>query len=137
MPRRLPDAPEEYAQTHFQSMFRQLHADQQKTENAVNTEVNLISYSLVAVSSGYSAGDRSVILVNATASAVAVVLPPPRDYYRQVFTVKKLSTNGNNVTITATSGTIDTSVSYTLTGATFPAVTVISDGTVYQIINKF
>lgn len=78
----------------------------------------------------------SVVLCNASASAITVSLPDPLDVFGRVYHVKKINTNSNDVTIDCVTGgvTIDSSASHILTGSRKPSIMCYSDGREYWII---
>lgn len=74
------------------------------------------------------------ILADATSGNFTVTLPTAANARGQQYIIKRISTNANNVTIATTSSqTIDASTTYVITNPR-ETVTVVSDGTNWQLI---
>ncbi len=77
----------------------------------------------------------SVLLADATTAAFAATLPSAVGIVGRQYTIKRTNSGGNNVTVGCTSGqTIDGASTKTL-GAQYSAVTIVSDGANWQIVN--
>ena len=78
----------------------------------------------------------SVVLCDASASAITVSLPDPLEVTGRVYHVKKINTNTNDVTVDCQTGgvTIDSSANQILTGSSKPSIMCYSDGREYWII---
>jgi hypothetical protein len=76
-----------------------------------------------------------IVLANATAGAITITLPDAIGMPKgRSYTIKRISTNANNVTVATTSSqTIDGSTTYVITNPR-ETITVISDGTNWQMI---
>ena len=103
--------------------------------NIISTRVNVESTSVEIVDSSANLGRNSVILVDSSSGNADITLPPPASCYRTKYVVKKISSDGNLVTVAARdSGNVDGVPVYTLSGGTYPCIEVISDGYNYWII---
>lgn len=106
--------------------IEQLQGEFQQIENLDSVEVS---------SGGNINRSTAVILCDASASALTMTLPDPLDAKGEVYYVKKINTNANDVTIDVTGGgTIDEQSSIVLTGNQMPCAKVYSDGSEYWII---
>ena len=77
--------------------------------------------------------DDYIILADATTAAITLTLPPPADVLNHVFTIKRLNSGANSVTIdVAGGGTIDEGTSCVLIFQ-YDAIRITSDGTEYWI----
>lgn len=77
----------------------------------------------------------SVILADATSGAFANTLPTAVGISGRQYTIKRINGGANTVTVgTTSSQTIDGASTKTL-GAQWSAVTVVSDGANWQIVN--
>lgn len=75
-----------------------------------------------------------VVLADASSSSMTITLPPALDFEGREFTIKKIDSSSNNVTLDG-SGTerVEGSSTYDITGQ-YDSVTVISDGNEWWII---
>lgn len=96
--------------------------------------------SIVTKTSAYTiTRTDSTVLVDTTASNVNILLPAPTTLgtngWYQRFTIKKISSDANNVNLTSVSGTdlIDGSVTL-LINTQWVAVTIHTNGTTYYVI---
>lgn len=77
-------------------------------------------------------GSDQIVLINNSGNIV-VTLPKPSDTLNKIFTVKKISNNGNTVTITPASGNIDGAATKVIT-TYLVSHEIASDGANYWIL---
>jgi len=103
-----------------------------RVEDEINTEVNPVTESFARATSNYSVGRRSVVLADTSSAGFTVTLPAPSSANRAVFTIKKVSTDSNTLTVDAIGGAlIDGSATFTTSATDYPVVKLFSDGTSY------
>lgn len=79
-------------------------------------------------------GAYGIILADATAGAITVTLPAAADYKEKLFSIKKIDSSANIVTVAAASGeTIDEATSH-LIPVQYVSIDVVSDGTEWWIV---
>lgn len=133
----LPDIP--------QDASPELQAWMDELQSALTEHMTVVSRSLRAVQAyvarppqtiqtSYTATDEdSYIFADATAVAITISLPPAADVPYHIFTVKRLNSGANSVTIDADgSETIDGALTFVL-GTQYHAVRIFSDGTEWWI----
>ena len=77
--------------------------------------------------------DNYALLADATAAPITLTLPPAADVLFQVFTVKRLNSGANSVTIDVSGGgTIDEGLTAVII-TQYTALRIVSDGTEYWI----
>jgi hypothetical protein len=100
--------------------------------------VGSIATNLTKVTSSYTAtAADNTILADATSGALTITLPAPGTIAGRMYTVKKIGTGGidNQLTITASGGTIDGSANYIIYND-WTFVTLQTDGTNWFVIKK-
>jgi hypothetical protein len=102
----------------------------------ITSEVDQMVYANVLTPAGTSGAvaltnGNSIVLVNASGASRTVTLPSPTS--GKIFNIKKIDSSVNTVVISAPSGTIDGTVSKTLT-TQYQSLTITSDGTNFFII---
>ena len=136
--RRLPEPPQNIGQEtrkYLQDLIKVINLNLQENESDKSPDIFIPFGSLVEVSTSQTIGNSSVVLADASASALSLTLLEPLSTYRKFFHVKKINTNANDVTlIVESSGTIDNSTSVLLTGSDRPSLLLYSDGTEYKIL---
>ncbi len=98
---------------------------------------------VVTVTTNYSVQTTdAVILANTTAGVVGITLPTAASVWTaatlvsQTFTVKRITTDANKVTITPPGAElIDGNTSYDLVGPNLTTLTFLSDGTNWHIVS--
>ena len=78
-----------------------------------------------------------VVLCNASGGAFTVTLPSAVTQSRSQYTIVKVGTDANAVTVASASGAINSASTYSLAASAYHAVTVISDGTNWNILDKY
>lgn len=134
---RLPEIPEKESEfvDYAVELNRTVEQAFDDVYNIISTRVNVESTSMEIVTASANLGRNSVILVDSSGGNVAITLPPPKSCYRAKYTVKKISSDGNSVTVAARdSGNVDGVSTYLLSGGTYPVIEVISDGYNYWVI---
>jgi hypothetical protein len=82
----------------------------------------------------YTAGfDDEAILVDASAGAVTITLPPVADYNGKYYKIKKIDTTSLSVTIDGNGATIDRGATAVITSP-YVSLTVQCDGTEWWIV---
>lgn len=106
-------------------------------DNAKWIQIALQASSIVSKTSAYSiATTDDVVLCNATGGAFDVTLPDADDFKGRRFTIKRLNSGSNAVTLKVAVGsgqTID-GASTSVLGTQYLAITVISDGSNWYVI---
>ncbi|MEC5142889.1 hypothetical protein [Chitinophaga sp. 212800010-3] len=100
--------------------------------------VGSIATNLTKVTSSYTAtAADNTILADATSGALTITLPAPGTIAGRMYTIKKIGTGGidNQLTITASGGTIDGSANYIIYND-WTFVTLQTDGTNWFVIKK-
>jgi len=91
--------------------------------------------SQLLLTGGNIAPKQSVVLADASASSLTLPLPSPLDVRGQVYHIKKININANDVVVDVTDASnIDRSATQTLTGSGRPSIMCYSDGIEYWII---
>lgn len=109
MTRRLPD-PASYRilddelPTYLSELMRSIEGAISEVSEAQDTRYVLPSFSVSTVSDDYNIGKKAVVLVDASFQEITVTLPDPADYYRNAFTIKKIGSSNNLVTINEING---------------------------------
>jgi hypothetical protein len=136
---RLPEIPknlENYG--YFLELVRSLEQALDSLTYSTSSLVNVQSMSLEkdVVVSDADLGKNSAILVDTTAGAVTVSLPPPATNYRSVYVVKKISADSNALYIEAReSGNVE-DVAVFGVNEPYTWVQLISDGYDYWVISQ-
>ena len=100
------------------------------TRISVNQKADKIKQTKTITSSQTITTSDEYIFCDAFGGAITVTLPTAADAIGLTFTIKKINTGSNNVTVDANgSETIDGSATQSLTGSSRPSITIISDGT--------
>lgn len=76
----------------------------------------------------------STILVDTTAGAVTITLPTPVGIAGNIFNIKKITTDGNNMIITSVAGNVEGAVDITTGATTRPSYTLQSDNANWWVI---
>ena len=107
------------------------------TPNSTFQVAGSIATALAAKTAAYTlTATDSVLLADATSAAITVTLPSAVGIAGRQYTIKRVNSGSNNVTLTTTSGqTIDGATTKTL-GAQFSYTTLVSDGTGWQIVGQ-
>lgn len=77
----------------------------------------------------------ATVLADATSGAIAVTLPDVTPATQQVFTIKKVDSSANAVTITPASGTLDGEANFVIDDQ-YEAISVQTDGTNWFIVYR-
>jgi hypothetical protein len=101
---------------------------------SINQAANLQLWQFVAVTSAYSSGDNDHVILVSPAGAMAVTLPAASSMRNKKITVKRANNTTHIITVSSTSGLIDTAASVTLTTA-YQYRTFFSDGAAYWEMN--
>ena len=101
---------------------------------SINQAANLQLWQFVSVTSAYSSGDNDHVILVAPSGAMAVVLPTVSSMRNKKITVKRTNNTTHIITISGTTGLIDTAASVTLTTA-YQYRTFFSDGAAYWEMN--
>lgn len=92
------------------------------------------SFAVVSKTVAYSVTRAdSVVLADATGGAITITLLTPVGIKARRYTVKRLNAGANAVTIATASGLIDGAATQVL-AAQYAKITVVSDGTNWQVI---
>lgn len=90
---------------------------------------------VVSKSADYSIDESDdVVLCDATGGAFDVTLPDAADFNGRRFTIKRLNSGSNSVTVAAASGQTIDGASTSVLGTQYLAITVISDGSNWFVI---
>jgi hypothetical protein len=113
----------------------QLESLLSRVVNAINMISDGYVFSTRAISSAYAAGTSDHVLLVSTASAgVTITLPNAKEVPFKRYTIKKTTTDGNNVTIATAGGNIDGSATNVF--ATSRGVReLVSDGVDYWVVS--
>lgn len=118
--------PRQYDQGKIVSLFRQI-------AKTLNNTADGFLFHVTSVTADYTVMDNdSIILVDATSAAVTVTLPPAAEAKNKRYTVKKIDSSGNAVTVSSTD-TIDDATSQDILNQ-YDSIGVVSDGTEYWIV---
>ncbi len=122
MPSRLPprvDLPEK-ANPEFRAAVQQAFA-------RVHAQINWTSFDVLTIATSQSVA-HDVVLVDASASAVTLTLPPAVDWFDRVLRAKKTDAGVNQVLLVPQAGeTLEGTATYTL-ATQFASVAAVSDG---------
>lgn len=77
----------------------------------------------------------SIILADATTAAFQVTLPTAVGITGRQYTIKRINSGANNVSVGTTRGQTIDGVSTKTLGAQWSAVSVVSDGANWQVVN--
>ena len=131
----LPTPPEKYDRRYFENLLNVLRlyfiSDVDQKDPVLRALSTSSTYTGATVSLGVQ--DGGVTLISTTANAVSVVLPAAslcKDYQ---FIVKRVSGGANTLTVTATSGNIDSGASAVI-NTQYTSLTFRSDGTNFWIV---
>jgi hypothetical protein len=78
--------------------------------------------------------ENSTVLCDATSGAFTVTLPDVLEFTGVVFTIKKINTSANDVTVDGDGANVESLSTWVLTGADYPSITIQSDGTEWWIL---
>ena len=105
------------------------------TDKTLTTDITGPKWPTVTKTANYSAlTSDSVILCNASSGAFTVTLPTAASVLGKLYTIKKIDTSANVVTVTTTSSqTIDGAIT-NIVATPYESVTVVSDNSNWSIV---
>jgi hypothetical protein len=108
-------------------------------EDTLRTNARRVAQTTItaaALAVGGSPQTYDVILCDPTANPQTITLPNPgtAGNLGRRYTIKRVSTSANTVTVATAAGTIDGAPTRVLAGGTYDAITVVNDGTNWWII---